>query len=84
MLVLASNMRCHQPGHVVAQIAIVMRPQNQVKMVWHQTVTEQAHRRMLAGLHEESDESNLFGVLEQDSLVGVASLEDRVTGAALA
>ena len=48
--VIAAYVRRHQPLHPAAQIAVFIRPQQQMKVIGHQTVADQPHRDPLMSL----------------------------------
>lgn len=76
--VVATNMRGHQPLHPGAEVTIADRPDNQVKMVGHQTVTNDAYWSTLAGQFDQLDEGGVVGWLVENLSAGVTAIEDVV------
>src|ERR1700693_5975571 len=78
MLMIAAHVRRGQPQHVTAEIPVLTRPQQQVKMVAHQAIGQQAHVGAFPGLAEELHEGGAVAVLVKDSPAAIASIEDVV------
>jgi hypothetical protein len=84
VLMVAPHMRGEQPHHVIAEFAVLLRPQYEVEMIGHQAITEQPHsRRALASLPQELDEGGEIAAFMKNSAAPVAPVEDMVTIAAL-
>lgn len=79
MLVVAADVRGEQPLHPAGQIAVLARPEDQVKVIRHQTISEQPHRHNFVGGREEADERLVIGRLMKDPLAGISAAEDVVT-----
>jgi len=82
MTVITTHMGRQQPLHPTAEIAVVVRPKDQMEMVGHQAITEQPHRQSLGCLDEQLNESGVVRVFMKDFRAGVAAIEDVVTPAA--
>lgn len=54
--VMPADMACEQPVHPVTEITVAVWPQNQMKMVRHQTVRQYSHRYSIAGLCHQLNE----------------------------
>ena len=50
VLVVAADVGGKQPAHVVTELTVLIGPEGEVKVVWHQGVGEQTHPGALAGL----------------------------------
>ena len=50
VLVVASHVRSQEPHHVVAEVTVLARPEDQVEVIIEQTISEQAHGGAFAGL----------------------------------
>jgi hypothetical protein len=82
MAVIAADVSGKQPHHVVAQVAVGARPEGKVKMVGHQAISQESHRRAFAGPAEQFEKSGLVAVLAKDAAAAIASIEDMVAVAA--
>ena len=78
VLVVAADVRREQPLHPAGQIAILARPEDQVKMIRHQAISEQPHRHDIVGGGEEADECLIIGRLVKHPLTGISAAEDVV------
>jgi hypothetical protein len=83
VLVVAADVGGQQPHHVVAQVAVGARPEDQVEVIRQQAVGEEADRGALAGLAQQVDEGGEVAVLVEEGAAAVAPVEDVVTVAAL-
>jgi len=52
MTMIPPHVRGHQPLHPDAQVAILARPKNEMKMIRHEAVRQQPHRQALGRLAE--------------------------------
>jgi hypothetical protein len=77
-LILA-NVTGEQPLHPAAQITVTIRPQDEVKMIWHQTVSQQTHRDSLTGAFHEPDEGAIVRVGVKYTLAAIASIDCVIT-----
>jgi hypothetical protein len=74
-----TNMGREQPVHPAAQIAITAWPQNQVKVIGHETVPEQSHRTPQRCLrHHLKERAEIVGLVE-DRGPSVTPVEHVVT-----
>ncbi len=53
MAVIPSDVRRGKPLHPLAEVPILFGPQNQVKMICHQTKGQQSHGDPLTGLNHQ-------------------------------
>ena len=56
----AADVRREQPLHPMAEIAVAVRPQHQVKVIGHQAPRQNPHRQTLASGLEEPDEGRVI------------------------
>src|SRR5262245_32246254 len=82
VLVGAPHMRCQQPLHPYSQIAIVMRPKHKVKMIRHQAIGQNAHRRSSTSLLKQFGERRVVAVLVKHLLPVIAAIGDVTTNPA--
>ncbi|MFO0966311.1 MAG: hypothetical protein U0793_12110 [Gemmataceae bacterium] len=59
-----------------------MRPQDEMKMVRHETISERPDRQALVGVADELDERLIIAFLVKDLAVGVAAVDNVVAEAA--
>jgi hypothetical protein len=78
MAVIAADVGVHQPGHPGAQVAVADRPEDQVEMVGHQAVGQDAHRPSPAGFLDQPGEGGVVGRLVDDLRACVAAIEDTI------
>ena len=79
VLVVAADVCREQPLHPAGEIAVLARPEDQVKMVRHQAVTQEPHRNDFVGGVEETDEGLIIRPLVKHPLPGVPATENVVT-----
>jgi hypothetical protein len=77
--VVAAHMRVEEPVHPMAEVAVVVRPQDQMKVVGHQTSSEYTDGHLDAGMAHGLDKRLVVAVLGEDAAAGVAPVEDMVT-----
>ena len=82
MLMIAADMRGHQPHHVLAQAAIFFWPNGEVEVVRHQTKGQQANIDALPSFAEQVHESIIVPCFVKDRTPSVATIENMVTIAA--
>lgn len=83
VLVVTADMSGEQPHHVFTQIAVAAWPEDEVEMVGHQAIGEQAHGDAFASLTQQFDEGGVIAVFVEDGTAAIAPIEDMVTVAAL-
>jgi len=54
--VIAADMSRHQPLHPATQVTVFVRPQQHVKMIGHQAISDQPHRHFFVCLPHQIDE----------------------------
>jgi hypothetical protein len=64
--------------HEVGEFAVVSGPEDEVPVVGHEAVGEDAYGEDLAGLVEGLEEGLVIGGFVEDALAGVAAVEDMV------
>ncbi len=79
MAMISAHRPGEQPVHPRAQIAILVRPDDQMKVVGHEAPTEHAHGDLDAGVADGFHERLIVAVLEEDLAAGVAAVQDVVT-----
>src|SRR5438105_9596674 len=79
MLLVAAELRRHQPHHVSAQLAIPPWPDGKVEMIRHQTKGDQPHVHALLRLAQQPDEGVEVAVLMKDGRPTVAAIKDVIT-----
>ena len=72
------DVRRHEPLHPAAQVSILMRPQQQMKMVCHQTKPRQPHRHLLVSLQHQVDKRGEVVILVKDVTLAIAPVQDMV------
>ena len=83
VLVITADVGGHQPHHVGTEVAIVLGPERQVKVIGHQAVGEQAERRAFRRLGQELEEGSIVAVLVKHGTSPIASIEDMIAVTAL-
>ena len=79
MLMIAAYMRCHQPHHVLAEVAIFFWPNGEVEVVRHQTKGQQADIDALPSFTKQLHKSIIVAGLAEDRTPSVATIENMVT-----
>src|SRR5260221_5264925 len=82
MLMVAADVGGGQPHHVGTEITVRTWPECKMKMVGHQTISQQPHRHALAGFAEEFSESSKVAIFAKDATTPIATVHDVVTIAA--
>jgi hypothetical protein len=82
MPMIASHVAGEQPLHPAPQIAVLSRPDNQVKMIRHHAIAQHAHRQPLARPRDQPDEGRVIIVFVEDLGPRVATIEHMITNAA--
>ena len=75
------HVRGHQPLHPLAQVAIAVGPEHQVKMVGHQAPGKHPHRQPLARFHHQIEKRDIVLFLMKHVLPRVAAIEHMVARA---
>ena len=81
-LMIAADVGILHPVHPAAEVAIVVRPNGQVKMVGHQAIGENPHRDFNAGMAHRLEKRLVVPVLEKNLAAAVAAIDDVVTNSA--
>ena len=82
VLVVTADMGREQPRHVVAEITVCAWPNDKVKVVGHQAVSNQAHGHVLVGVAQEIEEGVEIAILVKDGTSAITAVKDVVTVAA--
>ena len=82
MLMITADVCGRQPHHIRAQVAVAPRPEREVEMVRHQTVSKETDIDSLARFAEELDEGCEITVFAEDGAATVTAIEDVVGVAA--
>ena len=75
---IAANVRRHEPLHSATEISIFMRPQQQVEMVCHQTISSQPHRHFFVSLPHQTHKRREVVILMKNGMATIAPVEDMV------
>ena len=76
MTVVTADVSGHQPLHPPAEITVLVRPQNQVKMIGHQAMPDQSHGYLVMRLpHQVNERKKVFRLVE-DIIACVPSIEN--------
>ena len=67
-----------QPAHAIGEFAIVLGPQHQMPVVWHQTIGQKACTAALHRLPQQFLKSRIFGLALEDRHACIGSVEDMV------
>ena len=78
MTMVASHMGVERPMHPAAEVALFERPKDEVEMVGHQALRQEAHRDFDLGMGESFHEGVVVAVLKENALAIVASIENVV------
>jgi hypothetical protein len=78
LFAVATDMGGHEPVHPVAEVAVALGPDGQVKMIGHQAEGQDAHRHAGRGLADELDEVREVAVVVEDLSAGIAPVENMV------
>ena len=78
MPVIAADVARQQPLHPATEIAVAVRPKDEVKMVWHQAPADQAHRQPLAGRFKQADEGFVILIFVKHLAPPIAPIEHMV------
>lgn len=78
VLMIPPDMRRQQPLHPAAQVAILARPEHQMKVVRHQAIRQHPHRAAILSIVKESQERGIVVVLVEDGLPSIAAANDVV------
>lgn len=78
MSMVPADVGSHEPLHPPAQVAIFVRPQNQVKVIRHKAVAAEPHGKAGVRLRHQRDEGSVVVLLVKDRSSAVASIEDMV------
>ena len=73
------HVRGQEPLHPTTEIAIFARPKDEMKVIVHQYVAEQAHRQPLVGIGQKLLEGGEIAILMKDIGPTVTPIEHVVT-----
>ena len=73
-LAVAGNVRSKQPVHEAAKVAVLARPEAEMKVVGHQAVSQDAHLNAGAGLVKELHESVVIIGGMKNPVSGIAAI----------
>jgi hypothetical protein len=80
MLVITTNMACHQPLHHFVQLVGLFWLNEQVEMVWHQAPCVQSHRKLCPRLLHYVNECPKVTVFMKNLLSAVTAIDKVVAG----
>src|SRR5690349_5682265 len=75
----AADVRRHQPLHPASEVAVLIGPEHQVKVVGHQAVAQDPHPQTLARRLEETDEGVVICRLMKHLSPAVPAIQDVIT-----
>ena len=76
--VIGSNMGGEKPLHPTAQITVFVWPQQQMKVIGHQAVADNAHRPSRAGAIHQPQKMAIVGVRVENTRALIATIDDVV------
>jgi hypothetical protein len=65
-----------KPVHPTAQISVGMGPDNQVKMIRHQTIGQDAHWHLPTGVRHSFEKGLVVAILAEYLLPGIATIKN--------
>ena len=71
-------MRGQQPLHPATQVAIAVRPEQQMKMIGHQAITDQSHRNLFVSLLHQSDKGSEVFIFMKNIRPTIAPIEHMI------
>ena len=80
-LAVSADVGGEEPVHPMADGLVALRPKNDVKMVRHQAVGENAHRDTSTSLAHQPDERMIIAVVMENLSTRIATIEYVVTEA---
>ena len=75
---ITAHLRRHEPLHPATEITIFMRPQQQVKVVCHQTIPSQPHRHFLVSLRHQAHKRGEVIIVVKNIAAAIALVQDIV------
>ena len=78
VLMITADMGGKQPAHVIAQVAVAARPEDEMEVVGHEAIGQEADRDAFAGLAEQLEEGSEIAVLVEDGAARVPAVENVV------
>jgi hypothetical protein len=72
------DMSIHQPSHPGAEVAIAERPEDQVKVIGHQAISQDPHGSKPASLIDQIDKRIVIGIFMEDPSPSIPPVEDMV------
>jgi hypothetical protein len=73
-----ADVRRHEPLHPATEISIFMRPQQQVEMVCHQTISSQPHRNFFVSLPHQTHKRGEVIIFMKNVTATIAPVQDMV------
>lgn len=80
--VIAADMGGHQPLHEHAEVAVLIRPQQQMEVIGHQAVAKHGHGDPLGRLCQQRKKVPVVPLVMENSGAGIAAVYDVVADAA--
>ena len=80
MLVITTDMACHQPLHHFVKLAGLFWLYEQVEVVWHQAPCEQPHRKLFTCRLHKINECSVITVFMKNLLPAVTAIDKVVIG----
>lgn len=79
MTMVSADMRCQEPLHPSAEVAVARRPEHQMEVVRHQAIAQNSHREPIGRGPDQFDECRVIVDLMEDLRPGIPSVEDMIT-----
>jgi hypothetical protein len=77
-LPVAMHVAGKQPLHPVSEVVVARRPKDQVKVVGHQTITDDTHGHAGTGLADQADEALVVVLVVKDACATIAAIQSVV------
>ncbi len=75
MTMVSSSVRRQHPLHPASQVAVTMSSNQQMKVVWHQTIAQDVDRQTTLGIHYGLDERVIIRRLVENGVSPVATIQ---------
>jgi hypothetical protein len=76
MAMVTANVRRHESLHPATEVAVFMRPQQQVEMACHQTKSSQPHRLFFVSLPHQVHKRDEVIIFVKDVAAAIARVQD--------
>jgi len=76
VLMIETNVGRQQPLHPLAEISVQVRPENQMKVIRHNTVAEHSHANATTGFIEPVNECPVITAFPKNPLPAIAPIDN--------